>query len=62
MGSGSIFLIFDLKKYRFQGLNFLSNNFLIVVWGVLLEDSSTHGQGLGARSAGQCAQALTVCG
>ena len=31
MGSGSMFLIVDLKKLRFQGLNFLFNNFLFVV-------------------------------
>ena len=30
MDSGSIFFIFDFKKLRFQGLDFLSNNFLTV--------------------------------
>ena len=34
MGSGSIFLVFDRKTLRFQGLDFLFNNFLFVVWGV----------------------------
>ena len=31
VGSGSIFFIFDLKTYEFQGLDLLSNNFLIIV-------------------------------
>ena len=48
MGSGSFFFVFDLKKLRFQGLDFLFNNFLFVVWGV------------GARAAFSCCSIRAV--